>query len=175
MDAILWRVHFFCGDTANLPKIKTGHSARVWHSWFVTSNKIKQAFTPSFTNAATDSFPFSSFRVPSRIIKPMAPNCLAVRPYAWLGIFYAWEVGRITISLTSNSAGCSIAYAMARAIVSGGNANLSRDSSSRPSPPNQIRHACREVRRWRCRWAVYHVILNVSMTFGGLITILIII
>ena len=38
--------------------------------------------------------------------------------------------GRTTISLTSTSAGCSIANAMARAIATGGTANLSRASMS---------------------------------------------
>jgi len=39
-------------------------------------------------------------------------------------------VGRTMISFTSTSAGCSIANAIARAIASGGIANLSRDSAS---------------------------------------------
>jgi len=39
-------------------------------------------------------------------------------------------VGRITISFTSTSAGCSIANAIARAIASGDIANLSRDAAS---------------------------------------------
>src|ERR1700733_3453874 len=39
-------------------------------------------------------------------------------------------VGRRVISFTSISAGCSIAKAIARAIASGGIANLSRDSAS---------------------------------------------
>lgn len=39
-------------------------------------------------------------------------------------------MGRITISFTSTSADCSIANAIARAIASGGIANLSRDSAS---------------------------------------------
>src|SRR6266571_3760755 len=43
---------------------------------------------------------------------------------------YAWAVGRITISFTSTSAGCSIANAIARAIASGAIANLSRDAAS---------------------------------------------
>jgi hypothetical protein len=43
---------------------------------------------------------------------------------------YPCAVGQIIISFTSRSAGCSIANAMARAIASGGIANLSRDSAS---------------------------------------------
>src|SRR5467141_2546613 len=43
---------------------------------------------------------------------------------------YPCAVGRMTISFTSTSAGCSMANAIARAIAAGGIANLSRDAAS---------------------------------------------
>jgi len=43
---------------------------------------------------------------------------------------YTCAVGRIIISFTSTSAGCSIANTIARAIASGGIASLSRDAAS---------------------------------------------
>src|SRR5580693_3358480 len=50
-------------------------------------------------------------------------RCAAIEA-AWKA--YACAVGRMTISFTSTSAGCSIANAMPRAIASGGIAILSR-------------------------------------------------
>src|SRR6266852_9872143 len=58
------------------------------------------------------------------------------------------QLGRISISFTSISAGCSIAKAMAGAIPSGGIANLSRDSASWAFTSGLVTPSAKSGRNW---------------------------